>query len=181
MCLAAASSWLLHRHIERAGSYTYADASPSATAATPLRIVSASVMDRNHSKPSAINFFPEDPPSYYDSEQLNQPPTYKHPPTADPTSRRSVSTPTPPRPGHHPTGSGAPASSVSAILAYPSGLQTVDEKSERRSLKERYRDWKERYNELGPRFVSAPVFNVQGIGIRSWSSITPASTGPRKR
>ncbi|KAH6614336.1 hypothetical protein C7974DRAFT_277440, partial [Boeremia exigua] len=64
-----------------------------------------------------------EPPQYYDSEPTSQPPQYLH--NANRVNRTEP----------------ASAANISAILAYPSGL---DLEAEKRSWRERWRDWKAR-------------------------------------
>jgi hypothetical protein len=73
-----------------------------------------------------------DLPVYYDSEPSSQPPQYE---TA--ANRASVKSQTAPH--AHQTGSGAPASTVAALLADPE-----PECKEYRSVRERWKDWKAR-------------------------------------
>lgn len=106
------------------------------------------------------------PPEYYDSEPSNQPPRYSH--------ASSGKVPRPFRPANS-----ASAAHVSAILAYPSASQLEEEK---RSWRERWREWKARNNdsEFSRVQVSGPTLNVQGVGVKSWTSITPAKKGRGK-
>lgn len=102
------------------------------------------------------------PPKYYDSEPSSQPPQY--------SQARSKSTTWPSN-----VGSGASAEAIAAILAYPSEAQLKDRKEkDTRPWRERWQDWKARHTnpDLGGGMqVSGPTLNVQGIGIKSWTSI----------
>lgn len=67
-------------------------------------------------------------------------------------------------------GSGASAATVAAILASPIVLQDA---KERKSLRERWKDWKEKncdqrqgYAEYG----TSKTWNVQGVSVRNWGS-----------
>lgn len=115
------------------------------------------------------------PPKYDDSKSSIPAPRHAiQPNTADQTARRSASAlaQSPPGYGHHPLGSGAPAASVSAILAYP-GPHPADEKKQKRTWKEllnlraRRRNWKERHAEFGSNRTggSRAEFNVMGARI----------------
>jgi hypothetical protein len=103
-------------------------------------------------------------PGYYDPESSSRPPPYSHSTTQITNTRPS---------NPH---SGASAAQIAAILAYPSEADIHDQPKDKRSLRERWRDWKARVIELevgGPVQVSGPTLNVQGIGVRSWTNITP--------
>jgi hypothetical protein len=100
-------------------------------------------------------------PKYHDSEPSSQPPQYPHAPSKDTT-----------RPSN--AGSGASAATITAILAYPSEAQLDDKKEkDTRPRRERWRDWKARHYDPdldGGMQVSGPTLNVQGIGVKSWTS-----------
>jgi hypothetical protein len=74
-------------------------------------------------------------PRYYDSEPSSQPPKYD---TAASSGTRKGLQP-PARPQAHHSGSGAPASTVAALLAPPE-----PEAKEKKPLRERWRHFKER-------------------------------------
>lgn len=103
-----------------------------------------------------------EPPIYYDSEPSSQPPQYLQESRKEATRASNA-------------GSGASAATVAAILAYPSGPQLDDKKEKNpRPWRERWRNWKARHNDPnlgGGMQVSGPTLNVQGIGIKSWTSI----------
>lgn len=104
----------------------------------------------------------KEPPKYYDSEPSSQPPQY-HQASGKGATRPSNAD------------SGASAATIAAVLAYPSEFQLKEKKEkDTRPWRERLRDWKARHNDPdlgGGMQVSGPTLNVQGIGIKSWTSI----------
>lgn len=119
--------------------------------------------------PTAFNVM--ELPEYYNSEPSSQPPQYSH------ASGKSTT-----RPSN--AGSGASAANIAAILAYPSPSQ-LNEKKEKdtRPWRERWRDWIARHRDPdlgGGAQVSGPTLNVQGIGVKSWTSINNPSWKKRR-
>jgi hypothetical protein len=113
-----------------------------------------------------------EPPRYYDSEPSSQPPQYSQAVSKNAAQPSS-------------SGSGASAANIAAILAYPSQSQMHDKKEkDTRPWRERWRDWKARHNDPdlgGGMQVSGPTLNVQGIGVKSWTSINNPQWVKRKR
>ncbi|KAH7397404.1 hypothetical protein BKA66DRAFT_566514 [Pyrenochaeta sp. MPI-SDFR-AT-0127] len=127
--------------------------------------------ESTNDRPTESTSHPVDPelPGYYDSEPSSQPPKYNNAATSNATGLQP-----PPRPKAHQTGSGASAATVAAILASPSPPQ--DEK-EKKSLNERWRDWKERWRNSEGRhedYGSSRTWNVQGVSVRDWGSTAKA-------
>ncbi|KAJ8114163.1 hypothetical protein OPT61_g3887 [Boeremia exigua] len=106
-----------------------------------------------------------EPPQYYDSEPSSQPPHYRQISGVKGTDSSIHA-------------SGASAASISAILAYPSQLEADKEK---RSWRERWQEWKAQNTDphLQSHHGSGPTLNVQGVGIKSWTSITPTNSKRR--
>jgi hypothetical protein len=94
-------------------------------------------------KPTSALAMPDadpDPPVCYDSEPSSQPPEYGN---AEVRTSVKLQNATHPRAYH--TNSGAPALTVAALLADPE-----PESKEKRSMRERWKDWKERnFNDDG--------------------------------
>lgn len=128
-------------------------------------------MDTKHSAqtgehPSWPMEAPVDPelPVYYNSEPSSQPPQYHPSNTTRPTR---LQTPARPQPQHK--GSGASAATIAAIMGPP-----LPESKEKKPLRERWRDWKERNlkSDGSPQddYGSSNQWNVQGVGVKTWSS-----------
>lgn len=111
---------------------------------------------------------PTELPQYYDSEPSSQPPTYIR------GANRNTESFLQPN-------SGASAADISAILAYPTASQLQSGK-EKRSWRERWKEWKLRNSDPNLQGVqgSGPTLNVQGVGVKSWTSISPSTRQRRK-
>ena len=123
--------------------------------------------EKSKERPAQATTSTADPdlPRYYDSEPSSQPPQYNKASSSGHAQAKLKS-----QQQSQSSGTGASAATIAAVLASPNAHL---EEKEKKPLRERWSDWKERnlksngyYGDYG----SSNEWNVKGVNIKTWQS-----------